>query len=138
MGLTIVHKSDLATRKKSPRVALVLAGGAVTGGAYKLGALQEPLAQARRRPTLANLIECVKPLVEAVGGAREFPFPLAYLPSGLFDNAALERYLRHNIERRGMTNDFRVLYRLRQVELYIVPMNLDTPERVVFGHDEDT
>src|SRR5437016_4581236 len=231
MGLTIVHKSDLTTRKKNPRVALVLAGGAVTGGAYKLGglkalddflvnrkttdfdiyvglsagaflaaplaggvtppemlrsldgssedftylspldfytpnlaefarkpveflvdlltyvpsalydfldrtpelvrALQEPLAQARRRPTLANLIECVKPLVEAVGGAREFPFPLAYLPSGLFDNAALERYLRHNIERRGMTNDFRVLYRLRQVELYIVAMNLDTAERVV-------
>src|SRR5213080_271008 len=238
MGVTIVHKGNLAARRKSPRVALVLAGGAVTGGAYKLGglkalddflvnrkttdfdiyvglsagaflaaplaggvtppemlpsldgssedftylspldfynpnlaefarkpveflvdlltyvpsalydflartpelvrALQEPLAQARRRPSLANLIECVKPLVEAVGGAREFPFPLAYLPSGLFDNAALERYLRHNIERRGMTNDFRVLYRLRQVELYIVAMNLDTAERVVFGHDEDT
>src|SRR5213596_27838 len=238
MGLTIVHKSDLTTRKKNTRVALVLAGGAVTGGAYKLGglkalddflvnrkttdfdiyvglsagaflaaplaggvtppemlrsldgssedftylspldfynpnlaefarkpveflvdlltyvpsalydflartpelvrALQEPLAQARRRPSLANLIECVKPLVEAVGGAREFPFPLAYLPSGLFDNATLERYLRHNIERRGMTNDFRVLHRLRQVALYIVAMNLDTAERVVFGHDEDT
>ena len=238
MGLTIVHKSDLATRKKNPRVALVLAGGAVTGGAYKLGglkalddflvnrkttdfdiyvglsagaflaaplaggvtppemlrsldgtsedftylspldfynpnlaefaqkpleflvdlltyvpsalydflaqtpelvrSLQEPLAQARRRPTLANLIECVKPVIDAVGAAREFPFPLAYLPSGLFDNASLERYLRHNIDRRGMTNDFRVLYRLRQVELYIVAMNLDTAERVVFGHDEDT
>src|SRR3989442_8231449 len=40
MGLTIVHKSDLATRKKNPRVALVLAGGAVTGGAYKLGGLK--------------------------------------------------------------------------------------------------
>src|SRR5438552_3426531 len=225
MGLTIVHKSDLATRKKNPRVALVLAGGAVTGGAYKLGglkalddflvnrkttdfdiyvglsagaflaaplaggvtppemlrsldcyspnlaefaqkpleflvdlltyvpsalydflaqtpelvrSLQEPLAQARRRPTLVNLIECVKPVIDAVGAAREFPFPLAYLPSGLFDNASLERYLRHNIDRRGMTNDFRVLYRLRQVELYIVAMNLDTAERVVFGHDEDT
>ena len=238
MGLTIVHKSDLTTRKKNPRVALVLAGGAVTGGAYKLGglkalddflvnrkttdfdiyvglsagaflaaplaggvtppemlrsldgtsedftylspldfynpnlaefaqkpleflvdlltyvpsalydflaqtpelvrSLQEPLAQARRRPTLANLIECVKPVIDAVGAAREFPFPLAYLPSGLFDNASLERYLRHNIDRRGMTNDFRVLYRLRQVELYIVAMNLDTAERVVFGHDEDT
>ena len=238
MGLTIVHKSDLTTRKKNPRVALVLAGGAVTGGAYKLGglkalddflvnrkttdfdiyvglsagaflaaplaggvtppemlrsldgtsvdftylspldfynpnlaefarkpleylvdlltyvpgafydflvhtpelvrALQEPLTRARRRPTLANLIECVKPVVDAVGAAREFPFPLAYLPSGLFDNATLERYLRHNIERRGMTNDFRVLHRLRQVALYIVAMNLDTAERVVFGHDEDT
>jgi len=238
MGLTIVHKSDLSARKKNPRVALVLAGGAVTGGAYKLGGLkalddflvnrkttdfdiyvglsagaflaaplaggvtppemlrsldgtsedftylspldfynpnlaefarkpieflidlityvpnavydfltqtpnlvrtlQEPLAQARRRPTLANLIECVRPIVDAVGSAREFPFPLAYLPSGLFDNAPLEKYLRYNIDRRGMTNDFRVLYRLRQVELYIVAMNLDTAERVVFGHDEDT
>src|SRR6185295_17757649 len=186
MGLTIVHKSDLSTRKKNPRIALVLAGGAVTGGAYKLGglkalddflvnrkttdfdiyvglsagaflaaplaggvtppemlraldgnsedftylspldfynpnladfarkpldflldlvtyfpntiyefivqtpalvrSLQEPLAQARKRPTLTNLIECVKPIVDALGAAREFPFPLAYLPSGLFDN----------------------------------------------------
>src|SRR5436189_368788 len=238
MGLTIVHKSDLTTRKKNPRVALVLAGGAVTGGAYKLGglkalddflvnrkttdfdiyvglsagaflaaplaggvtppemlrsldgtsedftylspldfyspnltefaqkpleflvdlltyvpsalydflaqtpelvrSLQAPLAQARRRPTLANLIECVKPVIDAVGAAREFPSPLAYLPSGFFDNASLERYLRSNIERRAMSNDFRVLYRRRGVELYIVAMNLDTAERAVFGHDEDT
>src|SRR5437016_2822687 len=199
MGLTIVHKSDLSTRKKNARIALVLAGGAVTGGAYKLGglkalddflvnrkttdfdiyvglsagaflaaplaggvtppemlralegnsedftylspldfynpnlaefarkpveflvelltyvpsalyaflartpelvrALQEPLAQARRRPSLANLIECVKPLVEAVGGAREFPVPLAYLPAGLLDNAGLEHHLRQNNDR---------------------------------------
>jgi NTE family protein len=238
MGLTIVHKSDLSTRKKNPRVALVLAGGAVSGGAYKLGglkalddflvnrkttdfdiyvglsagaflaaplaggvtppemlrsldgtseeftylspldfyklnlrefvskplefladlatyfptilqdflaqtpevvrALQGPLAQARREPTLGNLIECVKPIVDAIGSAREFPFPLSYLPSGMFDNSSLERYLRHNIERRGMSNDFRVLYRLRGTSLYIVAMNLDTAERVVFGHDEDT
>jgi NTE family protein len=238
MGLTIVHKSDLSTRKKNPRIALVLAGGAVTGGAYKLGGLkalddflvnrkttdfdvyvglsagaflaaplaggvtppemlrsldgssedftylspldfynlnlaeftrkplefvidlityfpnafyefmvrtpdlirtlQEPLSRARHRPSLANLIECAKPVIEAIGSAREFPFPLAYLPSGLFDNASIERYLRHNIERRGLTNDFRVLYRARGVELYIVAMNLDTAERVVFGHDEDT
>jgi len=198
MGLTIVHKSDLTTRKKNPRVALVLAGGAVTGGAYKLGGLKAlddflvnrkttdfdiyvglsagaflaaPLAGGVTPPEMLrsldgtsedftylspldfynpNLAEFAqKPLeflvdlltyvlVEAVGGAREFPFPLAYLPSGLFDNAALERYLRHNIERRGMSNDFRVLHRLRQVALYIVAMNLDTAERVVFGHDEDT
>src|SRR6185436_4823247 len=100
--------------------------------------LQEPLAQCRRRPSLDNLIECVKPIVDAIGSAREFPFPLGYIPSGVFDNVTIERYLRHNIERRGLTNDFRVLYRLRQVELYIVAMNLDTAERVVFGHDEDT
>src|SRR4029453_18591276 len=40
MGLTIVHKSALAVRKRNPRIALVLAGGAVTGGAYKLGGLK--------------------------------------------------------------------------------------------------
>src|SRR5438034_9159094 len=101
-------------------------------------ALQKPLTQACRCPTPANLLECVKPIVDMIGSAREFPFPLAYLPSGLFDNSSLERYLRHNIERRGLTNDFRVLYRLRQVELYIVAMNLDTAERVVFGQAEDT
>ncbi len=237
MGLTIVHKSDLTSRKRNPRVALVLAGGAVTGGAYKLGGLKAlddfmvnrkttdfdiyvglsagsflaaPLAggvtpvemlksldgssedfsqlrpsdfynlnleeffwkpiellvdlvtyvpgvvydfivetpnlmghlesavgRARREPTLDALVECVTPVLDAIGSARAFPFPLAYLPSGVFDNASLERYLRSNIERRGMSNDFRVLFRTRGVELYIVAMNLDTAERAVFGHDED-
>jgi predicted acylesterase/phospholipase RssA len=238
MGLTIVHKSDLSVRKRNARIAMVLAGGAITGGAYKLGglkalddflvnrkttdfdvyvglsagaflaaplaggvtppqmlralegtsedftyfspldfyqlnlseflakpveflidlityvpgllydffvqtpglvrSLEDQLARARRQPTLSNLVACVRPVVDAIASVREFPFPLAYLPSGIFDNAALERYLRHNIERRGMTNDFRVLFRTRGVELYIVAMNLDTAERVVFGHDEDT
>jgi predicted acylesterase/phospholipase RssA len=238
MGLTIVHKSDLTSRKRNPRVALVLAGGAVTGGAYKLGGLKAlddflvnrkttdfdiyvglsagsflaaPLAggvtpvemlksldgssedfsqlhgsdfynlnleeffwkpiellidlvtyvpgvfydflvqtpglirhletavgRARREPSLDALVECVTPVLDAVASARAFPFPLAYIPSGLFDNASLERYLRSNIERRGMSNDFRVLFRTRGVELYIVAMNLDTAERAVFGHDEDS
>jgi len=40
MGLTIVHKGKPGPRKKNPKVALVLAGGAVTGGAFKLGALK--------------------------------------------------------------------------------------------------
>ena len=40
MSITIIQKSDLATRKRNPKVALVLAGGAVTGGAFKLGGLK--------------------------------------------------------------------------------------------------
>ncbi|HVO24380.1 MAG TPA: patatin-like phospholipase family protein [Candidatus Margulisiibacteriota bacterium] len=40
MGITIVQKSDLSVRKKEPKIALVLAGGAVTGGAFKLGGLK--------------------------------------------------------------------------------------------------
>src|SRR4029453_11338952 len=191
MGLTIVHKSDLSARKRNPRISLVLAGGAGTGGAYKLGglkalddflvnrkttdfdiyvglsagsflaaplaggitppemlrslegssedfteltafdfyhpnlaefaskpveflvdlltyvpgvvydflvqtpkvlrALEQSVVEARRQPTLENLLACARPVVDAIGSAREFPFPLAYLPSGVFDNAALER-----------------------------------------------
>ena len=74
--------------------------------------LEEPLAaRPPRADASTTCSSCVTPIVDAIGSAREFPFPLAYLPSGLFDNASLERYLRHNIERRGMPNDFRVLYR---------------------------
>ncbi len=40
MGITIIQKSDLSVRKRNPKVALVLAGGAVTGGAFKLGGLK--------------------------------------------------------------------------------------------------
>ena len=40
MGLTLIQKSDDARRKRSPKVALVLAGGAVSGGAFKIGGLK--------------------------------------------------------------------------------------------------
>ena len=40
MGLTIVQKSDLLKKKENPKIALVLAGGAVAGGAYKIGGLK--------------------------------------------------------------------------------------------------
>ena len=40
MTITIVQKSNLEQRKKDAKVSLVLAGGAVTGGTYKLGGLK--------------------------------------------------------------------------------------------------
>jgi len=40
MGITILQKSDLSRPKSNPKVAIVLAGGAVTGGAFKVGGLQ--------------------------------------------------------------------------------------------------
>ena len=40
MGLTLIRKSDGQPRKKNPKVALVLAGGAVSGGAFKVGGLK--------------------------------------------------------------------------------------------------
>jgi predicted acylesterase/phospholipase RssA len=37
-----------------------------------------------------------------------------------------------------MPNTFKALFQARRRELYIVAMNLDSAERVVFGHDEDS
>ena len=64
--------------------------------------------------------------------------PHYYLPSGIFNNATIERYLRKNLEVNGFPNDFRSLHRHTEKELYITATNLDTAERVVFGHDEET
>jgi len=237
MGITIVQKSDLAVRKKSAKVALVLAGGAITGGAFKAGGLkalddflvnkkttefdsyvglsagailaaplaagvspaemlkslegksaqfdrfgpgdvyspnlrdfvacparfaldalaflpgsiadllnhlptlatelQEPLSTALRRPSLNHLERVLAPIGDALANRRKFPSPLDYLPSGFFDNASIERYLQRNLLQRNIPNDFRGLHRRTGKELYISAMNLDTAERVVFGHDED-
>jgi NTE family protein len=238
MGITIIQKSDLSVRKPKAKVALVLAGGAVTGGAFKVGGLKalddllvnrkttdfdiyvglsagaflaaplaagispaemirslegtsdkfsmfraadfynpnfrefftkpiryvldlamfvpgsvldlvaatpklaedlrEPLWGYVRSPTLTNLTRLLTPIGRAIVGTRELPFPLDYMPSGMFDNSALETYLRRNIEHTQMSNDFKVLYRARRKELFIVAMNLDTAERVVFGHNENS
>lgn len=40
MGITIVQKSDLARPKSRSKIALVLSGGGISGGAFKLGGLQ--------------------------------------------------------------------------------------------------
>ncbi|MEO8601739.1 MAG: patatin-like phospholipase family protein [bacterium] len=237
MGITIVQKSDQRARKRNPKVALVLAGGAVTGGAFKLGGLKAlddllvnrkttdfdsyiglsagavlaaPLAAGvapaemikslegnsdeldrfrardfyspnfvefferplrytvalltflpgsvadvlRNTPKLATdlqaavgdfvrgpspwkLSSLLAPLADAIWTHRSFPSLLDHLPSGMFDNASIERYIRRNLQRAGLSNDFRALYRRTHRELYISAMNLDTAERVVFGHDED-
>jgi NTE family protein len=238
VGITIIQKSDLSVRKPNAKVALVLAGGAVTGGAFKVGGLKalddllvnrkttdfdvyvglsagaflaaplaagispaemirslegasdkfsmfraadfynpnlrefvgkpiryfvdlamflpgsildfiaatpklveelrNPLSDYIRQPTVLNLRKLFTPIVRVMLATREFPFPLDYFPSGMFDNSTLEAYLRENIEQNEMSNDFKVLYRVRRKELFIVAMNLDTAERVVFGHNENS
>jgi len=237
MGITIVQKSDLTVRKKNPKIALVLAGGAITGGAFKAGGLKalddflvnrktiefdtyiglsagsvlaaplavgvspaeilrslegessqfdpfepgdvytpalwelvsrparfaldvlaflpgtisdllarvptlsrklrDPVMRAWRKPTVAHLQQILEPIAESLAARRDFPSPLDYLPSGFFDTVGLERYLRRNFEAAAIPNDFRDLYRSTKKELYIAAMNLDTAERVIFGHDED-
>jgi len=237
MGITVIQRSSAKTRKLNPRLALVLAGGAVTGGAFKLGGLRalddylvtrkvvdfdvyvglsagaflaaplaagitpaelvasiegdgeigefrlldvyfpnvgelvtkpleyvtdlvtyfprtigeiltrspqavrsirEPVEAWLAEPSLDGLREIAAALVAALSTEHPFPVPLDYLPSGMFDNRRIERFIRTGFETRGLTNSFHALYRERGKELYIVAVNLDTAERVVFGHDEDS
>jgi len=51
------------------------------------------------------------------------------VPTGLFTNAPLERFLAEALSTGGRTNDFRRLKR----ELYVVAMNLDSADVTVFG-----
>lgn len=236
MGITIVQKSDFSKKKRNPKIALVLAGGAVSGGAFKVGGLKAlndflvnrkvtdfdiyvglsagaflaaPLAggvspeemlksldgsskifsqlrpfdfyypnlrewvvrparmwlqmatflpgvfydflraiptlpgsvsaSARafaKDPSYTNFEAVSKEIIKLIAPRRRPPSIFRALPSGLFDNAALERYLRANMLRSGNSNDFAELYKQRKKELYIVAMNLDTAERVIFGHNE--
>lgn len=196
MGITIVQKSNLKKIKRSAKKALILAGGAVTGGSFKAGGIKAlndyftnfsvndfdifvgissgsliatPLMSgispesilrsldgtSKHFSTLSgwhyyrpNLKEWIgKPLnflKRAVSspfeymskGQFDFPSLLSVLPSGVFDNCAIEEYLRDNIKRNKLTNDFKIARRLTGKSLYICAMALDGARRVIFGHDE--
>jgi len=54
------------------------------------------------------------------------------VPTGLFDNSEVERFLREIFSRRGRTNDFRKLER----DLFVVAVDLDSGEAVRFGGED--
>lgn len=236
MGITIVHKSDARKKRRDAKKALILAGGALTGGPFKVGGLKalsdymtgssvcdfdiyvgissgsmiaasliggirpesmlksfdgtsrhfsrlhawhcyrpnlvemvgrplKFLMQAASwlpegmlrlaqhggwkrgllgslwhfvsRPTLESYENLVAPLRDIIREG-DLPSLVGLLPSGLFDNAPLESYIRENIRRNRLTNDFRETQRLTGKSLYISALRLDSAERVVFGPDEET
>ncbi len=236
MGITIIQKSDLSKKKVHAKTALVLAGGAVSGGAFKAGGLKAlndflvnkkvtdfdiyvgisaggflavPLAggippeeilksldgtsdrfqqlsplhlyhpnwvefverplkylyktftyfpgliadfisafpQVSKRmkqgilrffkePNYSNYEQMLRPLVRALYSTRDLPPIMSAMPSGAFNNQALEKYLRNNIKKNRMSNNFKVLKKMRGKDLYITAMELDTSDRVIFGWDE--
>jgi predicted acylesterase/phospholipase RssA len=236
VGLTLIRKSDGAPRKRKPKIALVLAGGAVSGGAFKVGGLKalddyfvdrkvvdldmylglsagsmlavslaagitpdemvkvlegtsgkldqltplqfynpnvrefverpakffydlftyvpgvlfELVRQVPRlpgvvgprfrafleRPNYTSAEELAMALIEHVSPSREIPALTNHLPTGFFDNASLERWLRRSLERMRMPNDFREFALKRGKQLYVTACDLDTAERVIFGADE--
>ncbi|MBL7685159.1 MAG: patatin-like phospholipase family protein, partial [Deltaproteobacteria bacterium] len=236
MGITIVQGSDLSKKKYNAKTALVLAGGAVSGGAYKAGGLKAlndflvnkkvtdfdiyvgisaggflsvPLAggippeeilksldgnsdhfeqlspfhiyypnwkefverplkylydtftyfpgiiidfvssfpqiETRLRsglvrffkdPSYSNYEKLLKPLVRSLYSSRGLPSVFSAMPSGAFDNRSFEKYLRRQVKMNRMSNNFKVLKRMRGKDLYISATELDTAERVIFGWDE--
>src|SRR5262245_17767896 len=237
MGLTLIRKSDPNRRKRNPKVAVVLAGGAVSGGAFKVGGLKalddffvgrritdldlyvglsagsilaaslaagitpdemikvlngtsqrfdqlrpidfynpnvrefaarpamlaydllaylpsialdfgrglpglpDAVGPAFRRfaksPTYTHFEALAVKLIEHVSPKREVPAFTNHFPSGFFDNSSMERWLRRNLERIEIPNDFRAFQRKTRRKLYISACDLDTAERVIFGADEN-
>jgi predicted acylesterase/phospholipase RssA len=88
-------------------------------------------------PSYTHLESFLLELFQEVSPKREFPGLSTLIPSGLFDNSPLERWLATNIGTAGMPNDFAELYRATGKRLFITATNLDTAERVVFGPDDD-
>jgi predicted acylesterase/phospholipase RssA len=90
-----------------------------------------------REPNYTNFEALALTLREHVAPNREIPSPADHIPSGLFDNRGLERWLRRNFEKLGTPNDFVGLRAARGRDLYITACDLDRAEREVFGHDEN-
>ena len=76
-------------------------------------------------------------LLEHVSPKRELPALTNHIPSGFFDNASLERWLRRNLERIEHAERLPGLRAQARRRLYITACDLDTAERVIFGADEN-
>lgn len=89
-----------------------------------------------KHPNYSNYERLMKPLFRVAYSTRSIPNIGEILPSGFFDNQTLEKFIRLNMKKNRMSNNFKVLKRMSGKALYISAMNLDTSERVVFGPDE--
>jgi NTE family protein len=236
VGLTLIRKGTQQRGKRPSKVALVLAGGAVTGGAFKMGGLKalndflvgrdivdfdiyvglsagallsvplaagftpdemievidgsskrfdpllptdlytpnageivgrpaqlawdfarwgpsvlvdfvrglpglpstfhDALGELLRSPDFVHVERMALRLRNEVSPSRSFPAVSDAIPTGLLTNAPLERWLRRNLEKIGVPNDFRAFSEGRNNKLYIAACELDTAERVIFGADE--
>ena len=106
----------------------------VSAGAFLAAALANgiPVAEVHRRFIAGHKGEgAIAPRLFTRPAWREFGRAALQrrVPTGLFDNEAIHRYLEEAFTRGGRTNDFRRLERA----LYIVATDLNTGESVSFG-----
>ena len=101
-------------------------------------ALAPSLRAFLRRPGVGRFQTLAARLAEQVAPRHPLPSPSDHIPSGLFDNAPLERWVRSSLGRIKLPNDFHKFARKTGNRLYISACDLDTAERVVFGADENS
>jgi NTE family protein len=104
--------------------------GALTPETFMRPAIGEYAKQLRRLPRLfaATVFAYLRdPLGR--GTMESFSKLAAALPTGLFDNNEIDRYLSKVFTQEGRTNDFRQLPR----KLYSIATDLETGEAVAFG-----
>ena len=89
-----------------------------------------------KKPSIRGYEEIWSIIEESALADHPFPSLLELLPSGIFDNAYIEKYMRDNIKRNHLTNDFRAAEKVRNKKLYISAMSLDGANEVIFGPDE--
>ncbi len=89
-----------------------------------------------KNPTYSNYEILTNPILRIATANRRIPMLGELLPSGIFDNKQIEKFLRKNMRENQMPNNFRVLKRMTGKSLYISAMDLDAAKRVVFGPDE--
>ncbi len=117
--------------------APVIARDLLHAAALRRGTVLDDVRRALAGEQDARLVDAIVPVLAEVFGRRPFPISLHYLPSGIFDNSRIERYMRSNFEANGFPNRFRLLQAERGARLYICATNLQTAQMDVFGPDED-
>jgi NTE family protein len=96
----------------------------------------DALGELLRSPDYVHVERMALRLRDEVSPRRSFPAVSDAIPTGLLTNAPLERWLRRNLEKIGVPNDFRAFSEGRNNKLYITACELDTAERIIFGADE--
>ena len=117
-----------------PRVSLTNAKY-IRRNRRKLRALAEDLI---KRPSYKNLELLLEPMILQTLATNELPPLYRYMPSGLFDNSRIERFMRREPRAKRIAQYLPPHEVERNNELYICATDLNTAEGVVFGHDEDT
>lgn len=96
-------------------------------------ALRESWGELRRFPGYSAFEKLAIDATRHLAPTREVPNFTDHIPSGIFDSAGLEIWLRKNLERIRIPNDFASFAEKTGRELYVCACDLDTAERVVFG-----